>query len=79
LLNSGNSESCQTCFRNFEHIISYIADETGLFYCAMMDGSLSYKHAALSGSEKVMYRVTVLCCSNMSGTDMEAVYYWEKG
>jgi hypothetical protein len=27
----------------------YYADETGLFYCAMSDGSLSYKHATLSG------------------------------
>ncbi|XP_028677229.1 tigger transposable element-derived protein 4-like [Erpetoichthys calabaricus] len=47
----------------------YNADETGLYYRATPDGSLSYNHVALSGSKKVMDRVTVLCCSNMSGTD----------
>ena len=47
----------------------YNADETGLYYRATPDGSLSYSYAALSGSKKAMDRVTVLCCSNMSGTD----------
>jgi hypothetical protein len=47
----------------------YIADETGLLYHATMDGSRSYKHATLSGSKKATDFVTVLCCSNMSGTD----------
>jgi hypothetical protein len=47
----------------------YNADETGLFYHATPAGSLSYKHATLSGSEKAMDCVTVLCCSNLSGTD----------
>jgi hypothetical protein len=32
----------------------YNADETSLFYHAMLDGSLSYKHATLSGSKKAM-------------------------
>ena len=47
----------------------YNADETGLYYRAMPDGSLCYKHDTLSSSKKAMDRVTVLCCSNMSGTD----------
>lgn len=47
----------------------YNADETGLYCRATPDGSLCYKHVALSGSKKAMDRVTVLCCSNMSGTD----------
>lgn len=47
----------------------YNADETGLLYRATPNGSLSYKRVALSGSKKAMDRVTVLCCSNMSGTD----------
>jgi hypothetical protein len=38
----------------------YDADETGLFYCATLDGSLSYKSATLSGSKKAMDYVTVL-------------------
>ncbi|XP_072119240.1 tigger transposable element-derived protein 4-like [Mobula birostris] len=36
----------------------YNADETGLFY-----------RAILSGTKKAIDRITVLCCSNMSGTD----------
>jgi hypothetical protein len=33
------------------------------------DGSLCYKHVKLLASKKAMNRITVLCCSNMSGTD----------
>jgi hypothetical protein len=33
---------------------NYNADETGLFYRATPGGSLGYKHATLSGSEKAM-------------------------
>ncbi|KFM63964.1 Tigger transposable element-derived protein 4, partial [Stegodyphus mimosarum] len=53
----------------FQQMTIYNADETGLYYPATPDGSLSYKHVAFSGSKKAMHRVTVLCCSNMSGTD----------
>lgn len=54
---------------NFNADDIYNADETGLYYRATPDGSLTYKHVELSGSKKAMDRVTVLCCSNMSGTD----------
>jgi hypothetical protein len=47
----------------------YSASETGLFYRAMLDGSLSYEHATLSNSKKAVDHVTELCCSNMPGTD----------
>jgi hypothetical protein len=47
----------------------YNADETGSFYCVTPDGSLCYKHTTLSGLKKAMDHVTVLCCSNTSGTD----------
>jgi hypothetical protein len=47
----------------------YSADETGLFYHAVPDGSLCYKLVKLLGSKKAMDRISVLCCSNMSGTD----------
>jgi hypothetical protein len=47
----------------------YSADETGLFYRATPDGSICYKHVQLLGSKNAMDRITVLCCSNMSGTD----------
>jgi hypothetical protein len=45
------------------------ATETDLFYCATPDGSLSYRHTILSGSKKALDRVTLLCSSNMLGTD----------
>jgi hypothetical protein len=57
----------------------YSADEAGLFYRATPDGSLSYKHATLSGSKKAMDRVTVLCCSNMSENDKWNVLVIGKG
>jgi hypothetical protein len=47
----------------------YSADETGLFYRATPDASLCYKHVQLLSSKKAMDRITVLCCSNMSGSD----------
>ncbi|KII64926.1 hypothetical protein RF11_06138 [Thelohanellus kitauei] len=43
--------------------------KTGLHYRATPDGSLCYKHIALSGYKKAMDLITVLCCANMSGTD----------
>jgi hypothetical protein len=49
----------------------YSADETGSFYHAMPDASLSYTHTTLSGSKKAMDHVTVSCCPNMSGTDKQ--------
>jgi hypothetical protein len=48
----------------------YNANETGLFYCAFSDGFLSYNHTTLSGSKKSVDPVSVLCCSNMSGTEL---------
>lgn len=47
----------------------YNADETGLYYRATPDGSLCFKKDNLAGSKKAMERVTVLCCTNMTGND----------
>ena len=47
----------------------YNADETVLYYRATPDGSLCYCHEKLSGSKKAMERITVLCCSNLTGSD----------
>ena len=47
----------------------YNADETGLYYRATPDGSLCYCHEKLSGSKKAMERITLLCCSYLTGTD----------
>jgi len=38
----------------------YNSDESGLYYRATPDGSLCYKHIALSGYEKAMGRIPVL-------------------
>jgi hypothetical protein len=45
------------------------ANETGLFYHAMPDASLSYKYATLIWFKESDNHVIVLYCSNMSGTD----------
>lgn len=47
----------------------YNADETGLYYRAMPDGSFTFKSENLMGSKKAMDRITVLVCANMSGND----------
>ena len=47
----------------------YNADETGQYYRATPDGSFCYCHEKLSGSKKAMEKITVLCCSNLTGTD----------
>ena len=47
----------------------YNADKTGLYYRATPDGPLCYCHKKLSGSKKAKERITVLCCSNLTGTD----------
>ncbi|GLV37443.1 hypothetical protein CBL_10591 [Carabus blaptoides fortunei] len=45
----------------------YNADETGLYCRTTPYGSLCYKHIALSGFKKAMDRITVFCCTYMSG------------
>jgi hypothetical protein len=47
------------------------ANVTSFFYHIMLDGSLSHKHTTLPGSKKSMNHVTVLYCSNTSGTDRQ--------
>ncbi|KII60565.1 hypothetical protein RF11_16340 [Thelohanellus kitauei] len=47
----------------------YDAHETGLCYRSTPVGFLCYKHIALSVYKKAMDRVTMLCCTNTSGTD----------
>jgi hypothetical protein len=69
MLNNGNSQSYQTCFRNFVQISTMLMKQTGLFYRATLDGSLSYKDETLSGAKKAIDHVIVLCCLNISVTD----------
>lgn len=48
---------------------NFCADETGLYYCATPNGFLCYKHIARPGYKKAMDHISVLCPTNMSGTD----------
>lgn len=47
----------------------YNADETGLFFKGFPDRGYTYKGVELSGGKKQKDRVTVLVCTNMSGSD----------
>ncbi|KFM74085.1 Tigger transposable element-derived protein 4, partial [Stegodyphus mimosarum] len=64
---------------NFSADDIYNVYEIGLYYRATPHGWLSYKHIALSSSKKAMDRVTVLRCSNMSGTDRRKLLVIRKG
>ena len=45
------------------------ADETGIYFRAVPDGSLCFSTDKLSGRKKAKERVTVLVCANMDGSD----------
>ena len=47
----------------------YNADETGMYYRVTPDSSFCYYRETFGNSKKAMQRMTVLCCSNMTGTD----------
>lgn len=47
----------------------YNADETGMYYRAIPDGTLSFKKETVCGSKKSKDRVTALVTANMSGSD----------
>ena len=47
----------------------YNADETGLYYRALPDGTLTFKSDTSGGSKKSKDRVTVLVACNMTGSD----------
>ena len=47
----------------------YNADETGIYYRALPDGSLTFTTDKLSGTKKIKERLTALVATNMDGTD----------
>jgi hypothetical protein len=49
----------------------YNADETGIYYRALPDGTLTFKTDKIAGSKKAKDRVTVLVCANMDGSDKQ--------
>jgi hypothetical protein len=57
------STKLQNSLRNFVQMIATILIK------AMLDSSLSYKHTTWFGLKKGVIPITVLCCSNISGTD----------
>ena len=52
--------------KKFDSDDIFDAGETGFYYRATPDGSLTYKYESLSVSKKALGLVTVLCCPNMS-------------
>ena len=74
---SANTEAAEQWIQNrmpeillqYDEENIFNADETGLFYRAILDGTLCFKNETLSGSKKAMDRITVLVCSNMAGTE----------
>jgi hypothetical protein len=56
----------------------YNADETALYYKATPNGSLTYRNESLSGLKRAMDRITILCCTNMSGSDKKSFLLLEK-
>jgi hypothetical protein len=49
----------------------YSADETGIYYRALPDGTLTFKTDKIAGSKKAKDRVAVLVCANMDGSDKQ--------
>lgn len=62
-------EEFQDLVKGYDPKDIYNADETGLFYRATPNGSLTFKKENLIGSKTAMDRVTLLVCSNMDGSD----------
>ena len=52
----------------------YNADETGIYYRALPDGTLTFSTDALSGSKKAKERITALVAVNMDGTDKRPLF-----
>lgn len=51
----------------------YNSNETGLYYCAIPDGSMCFKHESIAKSKKAIDKITLLCCVNVSGADKKKV------
>ena len=52
----------------------YNADETGIYYRELPDGTLTFTSDTLSGSKRVRDRVTALVAVNMDGTDKRPLF-----
>ena len=52
----------------------YNADETGIYYRALPDGTLTFSTDSLSGSKKAKDRITAMVAVNMDGTDKRPLF-----
>lgn len=52
----------------------YNADETGIYYGALSDGTLTFTTDPLSGSKKAKDRIMALVVVNMDGTDKRPLF-----
>ena len=52
----------------------YNCDETGLYYRALPDSGIVYKHEKPQGSKLNKERITVLACANMNGSDKRTLF-----
>ena len=71
------NEATPQILEKFDADDIFNADETKLFYRATPDGSLTYKYESLSGLEKALDLVTVLCCGNVSGSEKKNLLFLE--
>jgi hypothetical protein len=54
---------------SYEPCDIYNADETGIYYRALPDGTLTFSAQKLSGNKKAKDRITALVATNMDGSD----------
>ena len=59
--------------RNFDSRNIYNANETGIYYHALPDGTLTFSTDHLSGSKKAKDRITALVAVNMDGSDKRSL------
>ena len=62
----------QKLFEKFNADDIFNSDETGLYYRANPNASLTYEYESFSGSKKTLDRLKVLSCANMSGSGKSA-------
>ncbi|KAK3091960.1 hypothetical protein FSP39_024021 [Pinctada imbricata] len=67
--NQWKESTLPTFLRSYHPDDIYNADETGIYFRALPDGTLTFKTDNSGGSKKSKERVTVLVCTNMTGTD----------
>lgn len=60
-------EKIGSYIKNYEIKDIYNADETGLFFKALPDKTMTLKGEKCTGGKKAKQRLTILCCANMVG------------